>query len=96
MQADALSPLKLFDYLASGCVPVCSQSQPMHEVLDGKGAGLVGDWTGKSLCDALMALHCNRQRLQQMRAVGRQIIVQDYSWRRIAAKTVEIIESVRR
>ncbi len=89
------SPLKLFDYLASGCVPICSPSQAIHEVLDGTEAGLVGQWSAASLCEALLQLHRDRQRLEQMRAAGRKLIETEYSWRRVAEKTLEIIDGVR-
>jgi glycosyltransferase involved in cell wall biosynthesis len=89
--ADGLSPLKLFDYMAAGCVPICSTSQPMREVLDGTDAGLVGEWNETSLCDALLQLHRDRSRLATMRAAGRRLIETEYSWRRVAEKTLEII-----
>jgi glycosyltransferase involved in cell wall biosynthesis len=92
MRADGLSPLKLFDYLASGCVPICSDSQPMHEILDGTGAGIVGDWNVDTLCEAVMSLWRDEPRLTRMRDAGRRLIVEQYSWRRIAEKTAQIMQ----
>jgi glycosyltransferase involved in cell wall biosynthesis len=90
--ADGLSPLKLFDYMAAGCVPICSPSQPMSEVLDGTNAGLIGPWDAASLCESLLQLHHDRPRLERMRAVGRELIETEYSWRRVAEKTIDLIE----
>jgi glycosyltransferase involved in cell wall biosynthesis len=90
--ADGLSPLKLFDYMAAGCVPICSPSQPMREVLDGTNAGLIRQWDAASLCSELMALHGDRSRLEQFRAAARQLILEKHSWRRVAEKTIELIQ----
>jgi glycosyltransferase involved in cell wall biosynthesis len=92
IRADGLSPLKLFDYLASGCVPICSESQPIHEVLNGAGAGLVSTWKVDTLADAINGLGKDHARLQQMRDAGRQLIMNQYSWRKIAEKTAEIMQ----
>jgi glycosyltransferase involved in cell wall biosynthesis len=86
------SPLKLFDYLASGCVPICSPSQAIHEVLDGTEAGIVGTWNPHTLCRELLALHNDRPRLERMRAAARQLVLSEYSWRRVAEKTVQIMQ----
>jgi glycosyltransferase involved in cell wall biosynthesis len=92
MRADGLSPLKLFDYLASGCVPIGSESQPIHEALNGTGAGLVDTWTSDKLLDALLLLKGDPARLQAMREAGRRLIIEQYSWRRIAEKTADIMQ----
>jgi glycosyltransferase involved in cell wall biosynthesis len=92
IRADGLSPLKLFDYLASGAVPIGSESQPIHEVLDGTGAGLVGTWSVDTLTDALISLQRDPQRLHAMRDAGRQLILDNYSWRRISEKTAQIMQ----
>jgi glycosyltransferase involved in cell wall biosynthesis len=92
MKADGLSPLKLFDYLASGCVPIGSESQPIHEVLDGTGAGLVNTWNVDTLCESLLALQRDPARLQARREAGRRLILEKYSWRRISERTAEIMQ----
>jgi glycosyltransferase involved in cell wall biosynthesis len=84
--------LKLFDYLASGCVPIGSESQPIHEVLDGTGAGLVGTWTVDTLSDALRSLYRDPPQLQRMRDAGRQLIIDQYSWRKISERTAQIMQ----
>jgi glycosyltransferase involved in cell wall biosynthesis len=92
IRADGLSPLKLFDYLASGCVPIGSESQPIHEVLDGSGAGLVNTWNVDTLTEALLSLQRDPQHLQKMRDAGRQLIIDQYSWRKISERTAQIMQ----
>ena len=88
---DHNSPLKLFDYLASGCVPICSEGQPVREVLGGTQAGLVGHWSAASLADTLLNLHQNRPHLEVMRKAGRNLVETEYNWRRVAERTVQIL-----
>ena len=89
---DLGSPLKLFDYLASGCVPICSEGQSVHEVLDNTDAGLIGSWKAETLCQILMELHKDRGRLQAMRQNGRRLIENEYNWRRVTERTVAVLE----
>ena len=89
---DLNSPLKLFDYLASGCVPICSAGQAVDDVLDGGEAGFVGAmWTPESLAAVLMTLQEDRVLLGRMRAAGRSLVEREYNWRRIAEKTEAIL-----
>lgn len=89
---DLGSPLKLFDYLASGCVPICSAGQAADDVLDGSEAGFVStSWTPESLATVLMTLQKDRALLGQMRAAGRSLVEREHNWRRIAEKTGAIL-----
>ena len=91
LRYDGGSPLKLFDYCASGCVPFCSPGQGIEEVLDGAGAGFVQWWTAESLCEALDTLRRDPQTLKGMAQRGRELIEQRYNWKAIAMKTDDII-----
>jgi glycosyltransferase involved in cell wall biosynthesis len=94
---DGGSPLKLFDYCASGCVPFCSPGRGIEDVLDGSGAGYVQWWTAESLCMALDALRREPLALKSMSAKGRELVERYYNWKAIAIKTDSIIrESVSR
>lgn len=88
---DGGSPLKLFDYLASGCVPICSPGDTMDEVLAEHDAGYVGHWTAESLADQLMTLHRDRDLLQRRSVNGRKLVQQTYNWKTVAHKTHQII-----
>jgi glycosyltransferase involved in cell wall biosynthesis len=97
LRYDGGSPLKLFDYCASGCVPFCSPGQGIEDVLAGSGAGYVQWWTAESLCEALEALRREPLTLQSMSKKGRELVEQCYNWKAIAIKTDRIIrESVSR
>jgi glycosyltransferase involved in cell wall biosynthesis len=92
---DLGSPMKLFDYLASGCVPVCSEGQAVEEVLAGTDAGFVeAGWTPEKLSGVLMKLHQDRAMLEAMRTAGRRLVEQEYNWRRIAEKTMELLSQL--
>jgi glycosyltransferase involved in cell wall biosynthesis len=86
---DKASPLKLFDYLAAGCVPVASDAQPVREVLEPLRAGLFGNYDAETLCGTLAELHENRAQLEAMRERGRRLIEEEYNWRRVAEKTID-------
>lgn len=92
---DLGSPLKLFDYLASGCVPICSAGEAVDDVLSGGEAGFVGPtWTPESLAAVLMRLQEDRILLGRMRAAGRSLVEREYNWRRIAEKTEAILTEI--
>ena len=94
---DGGSPLKLFDYCASGCVPICSPGRGIEEVLEGTDVGYVQWWTAESLCEILEQLRREPPRLQAMATRARELVEQRYNWKTIAARTDEIIrESVSR
>ncbi len=92
IRCDGGSPLKLFDYMASGCVPICSPGLAMDEVLAGQDAGYVADWTARSLADRLMTLRSDRGLLGRMSRNARKLIEDRYSWRKIAEKTEKVIQ----
>lgn len=88
---DEGSPLKLFDYLASGCVAICTPGDPMEDVLRGKEAGYMQEWSPESLAERLMTLRSDRALLDRMSTNGRKLIEQEHNWTSIAEKTDRII-----
>lgn len=86
------SPLKLFDYLASGCVVLGSPSQPMEEVLAGSHAGMVQPWNADSLVATLHDLHHHPQKVDEMARAGRRLIENRYNWRCVAEKTAHLLD----
>lgn len=97
LRYDGGSPLKLFDYCASGCVPFCSPGQSIEEVIGSTGCGYVQWWTAESLCMALEALRRTPSKLERMSADARELVVGCYNWKAIAKRTDVIIrECLRR
>jgi len=86
------SPLKLFDYLASGCVPICSPGRGNASILDGHDAGLVEQWNIDTLTAALLELHEDRAKLARMSANARALVEHEYNWPRIAERTAALCE----
>lgn len=94
---DGGSPLKLFDYCASGCIPICSPGQAIEEVLDDSGAGYVQWWTPATLCSALETLRRDPTKQKIMSERARQLVEDQYNWANTAMKTDRVIrESVSR
>ena len=91
IQYDGGSPLKLFDYLASGCIPICSPGRGIEDVLQGTGVGFVQWWTAESLCDALSMLQRDPKQREVMAAKGRELVLRTYNWKAIAVQTDKII-----
>lgn len=85
------SPLKLFDYLSSECVPICSEASSMRAVLDGAAAGLIGDWTAVDVVDALVDLLENPALLESMKRAGRRLVMEEYNWAKVAEKTETVL-----
>lgn len=92
LRYDGGSPLKLFDYMASGCVAVCSSSQPMEEVLACKDAGFIDGWSAESLADQLMRLHDDHELLRRTARNGRALIESKHNWATIAKETAGILQ----
>ncbi len=90
--ADFISPLKVFDYLSSECVPICSESSSIRAVLHGTDAGLIGDWSVNNLADTLVGLLEDPARLAAMKRAGRRLVTEEYNWARVAEKTEAVFE----
>lgn len=93
-RTDGQSPLKLFDYMASGCVPICTPGEPMEAVLLSESAGLVQEWTAESLHAELLSLHQNRDGLERMALKARKLVETRHNWRRVAEDVLEILNRV--
>jgi glycosyltransferase involved in cell wall biosynthesis len=88
---DGGSPLKLFDYCSSGCVPICSPGQGIEKVLNGSGLISPRWWTADSLLEILDSLRNKPEKLSKMSAIGRQLILDEYNWETIAGTVDQII-----
>lgn len=92
-RTDGQSPLKLFDFMASGCVPVCTEGQPIEEVVRHKCEGLVKEWTPDTLADALDTLQKNSQIRLMMSKAARSRLLQAYTWQRVAERASDLMTS---
>jgi glycosyltransferase involved in cell wall biosynthesis len=93
IQYDGGSPLKLFDYCASGCVPICSPGQGIEAALKSSGAGYVQWWSAETLCSALENLRKEPDKLRAISKKARQLVEDRYNWTAIAVETDRVIRN---
>lgn len=91
------TPLKLFDYLASG-LTVISTSQPVfiQELFDvlGQTDLLIPPGDAAYLADCIINLSSNRERVSSLGAAGRQLVIKQYNWRRAVKDTMHAMENI--
>lgn len=94
--SDFGSPLKLFDYMASGLAVVGTPQPQVCEIFDQLGQLdlLVPHDDPPALVDLLVALAANRDRVRAQGQAARKLIVDCYNWRRTVAKTLEQVEAI--
>ena len=91
------TPLKFFDYLASG-LAVVSTSQPtfikdLFSQLDQSDL-LVPPGDASSLADVLIKLSNDRDRVHRLGMAGREQIIDRYNWRRSVKDTMDEMETI--
>lgn len=89
-----LSPLKLFDYMASGKPVVASGQGQIAEVIEHGRDGLL---TTNAISDAYnKLLFCmqNRDQARRMGQSAREKVIRFYNWERVARATIEVFESL--
>jgi len=93
---DYATPLKLFDYMASGLVLV-STSQPfMRELFERLGQSdlLVSPGEAGSLAEVLINLASDRERIHRQGLSGRQLVIDYYNWRRAVQDTFNDMQTI--
>ncbi|RMF17466.1 MAG: glycosyltransferase, partial [Alphaproteobacteria bacterium] len=100
--ADYASPMKLFEYWASGAAVVAAATEPIRELMpegyDGEAAVLIPPADRKALGNALAGLIADERRRRQIAECGRRLIEKEYNWdhhaRRLLARLVAQMPSV--
>lgn len=89
------SPLKIFEYMASGLPVVTLDIEPLSEIVrPGKEGLLFQEGDVEGLAAALAELVRSPERAQAMGASGRERIVSDYSWAVHCQKLETVLEQV--
>ncbi len=89
------SPLKLYEYMACG-IPVVASRLPGFEVVEKSNAGvLVDPGDTVTLAEAVIGLLKNEELRETMGRNGRQLVVQNHSWQKVAEKISDICQSAR-
>jgi len=83
--ADFNSPLKLFDYMASGLAVVGTPQPQIKEVFDQLGQTdlLVPTDDPEMLARILVKLALNRDRVRSLGLAGRRLVIKFYNWKRV-------------
>jgi glycosyltransferase involved in cell wall biosynthesis len=88
------SPLKLFDYLASGLPVIASDKGQASDLVGQHECGLVVDDSTEALVEALTNIEGGRARAAQMGSNGRGAIQALYNWDRVTAETLDVLRAV--
>lgn len=89
-----LSPLKLFDYMASGKPVIASRlGQIATAIEDGKDGLLVGA-DPQDIYDKILFCRDQREAAARMGESARQKVHEIYNWRRTAESTIDVFNSV--
>jgi glycosyltransferase involved in cell wall biosynthesis len=90
--AHAASPLKLFEYLASGRAVVATRVAGTNEVLNSSCGVLVAPENTKEICDAVIRL-CNNHELRNALGIrGRKLVEEKYSWSNLAQRFLDVCD----
>ncbi len=94
--ADYGSPVKLFDYMASGLAVVGTFQPQIREVFENLGQTdlLVPPDDSKALADVVLTLSLDRERVRSLGSAGRQLVLDVYNWRRAVLDTMREVESI--
>lgn len=94
--ADFSSPLKVFDYMASGLTVVSTEQPQVREVFEQLGQTdlLVPTDRPELLADALRKLNSDRERLRRQGAAGRRLVIDKYNWRRAVTEIFSEIKKL--
>lgn len=96
--ADYSSPLKVFDYMASGLTVVSTEQPQVREIMEQLAQTdlILPDDNPETLADVLRKLAADRNRLTRQGAAGRQLVIDRYNWRRAATDTFAELEKLQR
>ncbi len=87
------SPLKLFDYAASGVPVLYSDVPELARVAENFGLP-IGTGDGDDLAEKILHLKRNSTLRDQLSKQGRQTVVNYYNWERVGQQTEEILSAL--
>jgi glycosyltransferase involved in cell wall biosynthesis len=90
------SPLKVFDYMASGLAIVSTTHPFVGDLFDQlKQCDLmVPSGDANALADVLINLISDRERMQRQGSAGRKLVIDHYNWRRAVQDSVNEMETI--
>jgi glycosyltransferase involved in cell wall biosynthesis len=88
------SPLKVFDYMASGLPVIATEEEEMRPVVRRGHNGLLVDNDVEQIVEAILQIKENKGWRQRMGLAGREDVVRYYNWQRVAEETEAVFHSV--
>lgn len=89
------SPLKLFDYMASGLAVIGSNLGQIKTIIEENRNGLLTDNSLDDIVDKIMYCKHNKDLLIEMGKRGRQAVIDKYNWDHTVSRIEEIITNLR-
>ncbi|PWT96716.1 MAG: hypothetical protein C5B53_08990 [Candidatus Melainabacteria bacterium] len=91
------SPLKFFDYFASGLTVISTPQRQVEEILKSinQTEMIVPAADPTAIANLLIALESDRQKVQRLGQAGRELVVNFYNWDRVTTDTLAAIEALR-
>lgn len=90
------SPLKLFDYMASGLPVIASNMGQIARVIKDGVNGYLVDGRSEDIVEKIMLLRQDPEKREAMGRAARQAVVERYNWQNVAERTHEIIQGLLR
>lgn len=87
------SPLKIFDYMASGLAILARPEEQWGAILRQTGAGIGVDGTPENLAEAIAGLEADRKQCRRLGAAGRRAVEDYYNWGRVAGETEQVLQA---
>jgi glycosyltransferase involved in cell wall biosynthesis len=92
---DYFSPLKLFEYLASGLAVVAGAIPGVAEVVGSEHAVLIAPCDPRALADAVSELARDESRRAELGAAGRELVVARHTWDARAGRIRDLLAELR-
>lgn len=90
------SPLKQFDYMASGLCLVAQPHGQRQTLLEDWHAGIAVDANPQSLADALLVLEKDRETVKKLGMNGRKAVREFYNWQRVSTDTTRLLDDLKK
>ncbi len=88
------SPLKLFDYMASGLAVIAQDSGQTGEIIKRSNSGLLTSGSPEDVAEKLTVLERDRSLCRALGENGRRAVVEYYNWDRVTKETELVLNEV--
>jgi glycosyltransferase involved in cell wall biosynthesis len=92
---DYCSPLKLFEYLGAGIPTIGPDTSAVREVFENGVHLRMVKQDGSNFVDTVLEIKANPQHGIELSNNGRRLVLNEYTWRKNAERTIKHIENVR-